>query len=292
MSEHVSDERLQAIRDRESGKTRITDFAHESDTDILFRAITERDATIAELRTDVATLRERIGGLIGEREDLIERERDRDAAIAELRKPVDESEVIELAQMLSDVSYYNLSLTAAQSDGLKRAASLLQSMETQLHLLRKPVAVQPNPGVESIRAEVAKQYDHVANRVNLLFVLSAYDTLAQDNVKYASAHAINMAEIESLKGQLREANTDHSSACSVIDEYTQRIAELQEREALKFPRETKMALGWTIAYEIIESIHNAIEGNDFAPSYEGIELVLLEVERRAALAQPTEPTNG
>ena len=162
----------------------------------------------------------------------------------------------------------------------------MTSNKCDLDQLRQPVAVQPNPGVESIRAEVAKQYDHVANRVNLLFVLSAYDTLAQDNAKYASAHAINMAEIESLKGQLCEANTDHSSALSVIDEYTQRIAELQQRETLKFPRETKMALGWTIAYEIIESIHDAIEGHDFAPSYEGIELVLLEVERRAALAQP------
>ena len=181
MSEQITDEQLQAIENDwcetlDRVDTNSPDWTEQDAIDALAAmrlALRQRDSTIAALRTDVATLREQIGGLIGEREDLIERERDRGATIdelrtvladtsvratqaqlvaeqsafahdklllelAELRKPVEESEVIDLAALVEQIAAYNCSLTEEQTQKLYRCASLLQTFESQVYQLRNP----------------------------------------------------------------------------------------------------------------------------------------------------------
>ena len=55
---------------------------------------------------------------------------------------------------------------------------------------------------------------------------------------------------------------------------------LSESVAFKFPRETKpeQSMGWTIDYGLIRQIAEDIGDQEFIPSHEGIELVLLSLE--------------
>ena len=54
----------------------------------------------------------------------------------------------------------------------------------------------------------------------------------------------------------------------------------QEPVAFKFPREPKpeQSMGWTIDYGLIRQIAEDIGDQEFIPSHEGIELVLLSLE--------------
>jgi len=56
----------------------------------------------------------------------------------------------------------------------------------------------------------------------------------------------------------------------------------QEPVAWKFEREGQPRKGWTIDYELIQDIGALIGEDDFAPSHEGIELVLLALEKMYA----------
>lgn len=80
--------------------------------------------------------------------------------------------------------------------------TMMQDARRELADLRKPVAVQRNETVESIRSRRIQPGNAVlagSAAHEVLILLSAYDTLAQDCSRYANAHAVLVADLEAQK---------------------------------------------------------------------------------------------
>jgi hypothetical protein len=206
MSMAITDEQLQTIRDRYPGT--LANNSYQSDMRALLQAISERDATIAELRLQSsldAQRRKEAEMLIHLEQAELAKAR---AELDELRKPVEESEVIDLAALVEQIAAYNCSLTEEQTEKLYRCASLLQRLESQVYQLRKPVAVEKTEAVNKaqnalrywLNTEPDDDYDAFVDCMNSAKALSiAYEALAQDHARAVNAREMGAAELRGLR---------------------------------------------------------------------------------------------
>jgi|GEM_PF-6511781 len=201
----------QAIRERESTIATLERAMTATET-----KLSQRDATIAELRRPWADIRKefesedgvdavravdalckRVNGHRKQVQRLERKIQVRDATICEMDE--------ELEAIKKQLAELRNRLEAIGDKGWREYAEWVeQEWHSQLTELRKPVAVEPDEETEYVRYSLSRKYenrggipDHVLK--DLAHLLRRCDTLAQDCARDASARDAMLAEMAGLR---------------------------------------------------------------------------------------------
>jgi polyhydroxyalkanoate synthesis regulator phasin len=233
---------LQALNEREhSYNTTLHDrleslISWKAKATELEKQASHRDSTIDELRQQVADLRKPSKGR-------------RCAATLSTDPPMDcdapfcgcDPAWSACIEMLQESGW----LTSVEADKLNR----------ELAELRKPVAVERNDAAERIRCRIAAGHD-IHHGYQVAPLLSAYDTLAQDNARYANAHDVHMAEIRGMRERIGQLGREAEQHAGYAEHRQAELATSKERE-----RQLREALLDTVG-AIKQSISTGISLNN------------------------------
>jgi len=202
----ITDEQLQAI-ENVYGQSQgpIANLLRD-----LIRDIREREATIAELRRPWADIRKEF-----ESEDGVDAVRAVDALCKRANGHRNQVQGLERKVQVRDQ-------TICEMD------DELESVKQQLTELRKPVAAEANALLGNARKQITLSYENCAAgvvRAELAkLVLDAYDTLAQDCARYANAHEVMLAEMAGLRERIAQMGRQAEQS---VEYATHRQAELE-----------------------------------------------------------------
>ncbi|HYC01597.1 MAG TPA: hypothetical protein VEC57_20870 [Candidatus Limnocylindrales bacterium] len=186
--------------------------------------LAQRYATIAELREKLSTQDFNVAAYIKREQAHALQIRDLQLELAELRKPV--SDIVEQLYVLLVKRGYS------QHDAFVISNEILDIEE-----LRKPVEVERNEAVESIRRAVSEAkglklspyMQEMMTTINGRFdeLFCAHDTLAQDCARFRNAHDVMVAEMRGLREQLNEKHNNWLRTFELYKQSQERERQLQ-----------------------------------------------------------------
>ncbi len=232
MSEPISDEQIQAIREGTDGRM------HSVQRDDLLLAIEQRDTQLAtawadlrERDIEIASLKRQLDknedcineqhskmlGLVGTLAGAIHRKEDIESENAQLKADLRErqSSVTELSRLLEQrdatIAELRSALKQQQSTAIADQETLRNNLREQTEKrielqreiaeLRKPAAVEPNKYVDAVRCTFLKG---PATHSEIEGLLSAYDRSQQDLARTVNAWQVAQMMHRQAEGQLNE----------------------------------------------------------------------------------------